>query len=1391
MQRIFLLIVAYILVQQAVLSQTVSNQKIFKFTTELGLSNGKVHDITQDNQGFVWIATDDGLTRYDGNQAKHYVTSESNESYGISHNTVNAVVNHASSGLWIGTVAGLDKYNHETGTFSKFSFYDAQGKKQLQPVWQIAPFANSVNILRTDCNELYVYTPNSDTLRPIICKLFTPKYKPMSIDSIASQTVLVGDKGGYLYTLHVNGNVRIIDSLPHAVSCVKVLKNNLLCVTDEYGTVYLYKNNHRIVSAKFPLQTVSNSEKYISSIEQIAENEICVATRGAGIYVYNLLHNTFVPVDFNNQLVNNHIEKLFKDSFNNIWVGHSYGGVSVALHSYQTFGVLQLPIKFEQKVLSLLHKDNMLYIGTDGNGLIIHNLETKATRQYSFNTGFYGFAFDNVVTSLSADNTHVWIATFNNGIFAYNTKTNSLDYTKELQAITDITISNVYCDSKQRVWIGTYDKGVLVFNTSTKKVENHYVTSNKHDKISLSCNGVTSFFEDSYANMWIGSYYGISKINTQGVQRYAMHSQPGLKSNYITTFAQDSKGTLWIATKLGLSVYNYAKDSIESYILKHELNRKPIQTIIAQGDSLLLLSENSLFTLHPKTKKVHTYATSNIGEITREASVYARGMWYFAAEHGILTFDAKGKKPLKELKKIQLSDVRIQGVSVFSAQTHTRVSYIDNEYHMYVPRKQDNIAIYFSDFEINVSKSHDYEYILEGYMDEWATLQDVNFVNFTKLQGGDYVLRIKKKYQESTIDSELIVNIHIEKAFWEYWFFYVTLVLLLIGLIYIAYFIRVQSIVSMRNKLQQQVEQRMGEIQNKIERIHEQEERIKQQDADFMLQQEIQSKLENDLEQQRNDFTEVLQQKDEELNASHKETQAILELKDLVQKNFELLEGNTREMVFRILLPSEMFDYVSPAVEILTGYTQQDFYSDSMMFRKLIISEGKDDFKKFRKYMIEGKVPPMMEYKIITKNGKEKWVAQYSTIIRDAKQQPIALEAVLVDISEKKELEQRSVAAKKRSKKITQFEHEIQDNSNVSNVKQAMQLFADLLKREDISLDEKQAFLETNHDSGVYALHMIENFIDISKIEAGKVHLNYSQCYVNTVLQELMESFVESKQYIGKKHIQINLNVPSLEDNFSFYTDTFRFRQIMMNLLGNAIKFTPSGSVEFGYEIIENAKAENNIELVFFVKDSGEGIDTEKLDMLFNTDIHAEDSQIVGGLGLMVSKKLIELLGGKMWVDSHKGKGTTIKFSLPVEKMKGLKKAEQQVVEKVVETKDWSQKTLLLVEDEENNYDLVREVLAKTNISILWAQNGSEGVEMFKQYQRDIDLVLMDIQMPIMNGYTATQEIKKIDKDIPVIAQTAYANYDSKLNCIKVGCENYIEKPYKRKDLIDMLSKYL
>lgn len=1394
MQRGYIVLLISVILPIVLFSQSISNQKIIHYNTENGLSNGKTHQITQDKQGFIWIATENGLTRFDGKQSKRFFNNGAEiEPYGITHNNVFSVVPAVDYGVWVGTMSGLNKYQHTSGKFSHYFFYTPEGKSYVKPVWQIVAKSSGYCFLRSDSKEIYLYTPKNDTLKAIAYKNFTPQALPMSIDSVSIDKIIVGDKQGLLYTLNNSGDVVTIDKLTNSITCVKVLPKNLMLVADVNGTISVYKNLKKIATYVFPISNVPTSEKFITAIEQINDTTIILGTRGNGILYFNPKNGWSQQIGISKFLVNQHIESVFKDNAQNLWIGHSYEGVSLSLFSYQSLSLLDCPeIVFKHKVLAVSQDKNNVFIGTDGDGLFIFNIVTKQLEHYNYLSGFKGKGFDNVVTSLQKDKTHLWVSTYNNGIFAINLQTLQLSFVSELAKIPVNQISIIYNDSRNRLWIGTYENGVFVYDKNKKVFKEHYTTKSTDSKYVISCNGTTCFYEDSKKNIWIGSYYGISKINESGdIVSYTLNSHKGIKNNLITTFSEDNKGIVWIGTSQGISLYDSKNDSISILPLQHKVNSNPIQGLFLYNSNMWIVGTQSIYEYNKDSNNLKFIGTSNIGEFSKEAFSFNSQNIFIGAEKGVVELNFLHIPQISNKKSFELTDILVQGKSIFSTKNEYEARFINNEYHLYLPYKEDNVTIYFADFNFDLSHPEEYTYILENYMDEWVSLNDLNFVNFNKLSGGDYIFRVRKNSSNNSND-ELRVFIHIELAFWEQWYFYVMIAIVILTLIYSVYTIRIKSIIKMRNTLQIQVDQRMDEIHSKIEKISVQEIRIEEQDKDLQnYLQEIENHKKH-LMKFQDDFMRDIEEKDIVIIQTQQEVSAIVEQKNEVERKFRLLENNTNEMVFRIQLPSEEFEYVSPAVEALTGYTPQDFYDDSMFFRKLVISEGKNDFKKFRKYMIEGKVPPIMEYKIITKAEKEKWVAQHSHIVRDAKKQVIALEAYLIDISDKKELEMHNEAVQKRVNKISKMNETLQESHQANKVTNALTILQDLLSQEDVSLDEIQPFLESNYDSSSFALHMIENFISISKIEAGKLHFNYSQCYVNTLLQELQDSFSESKNNMGKKHIVLQLIIPSAQENFSFYTDTFRFRQIMMNFIGNAIKYTNHGSVEFGYELIDKPELESNYELVFFIKDTGIGFSQEKIQEIFESKNSKGTVQQQSGVGLLVAKKLIESLGGVLWVKSDKAEGTSIRFSLPIEKMKGFKKSEN--IEKAqlnIENKDWSEKTLLLAEDEENNFDLVREVLLKTNITIIWAKNGEEAVEIFKEKQRDIDIVLMDIQMPIMNGFTATQEIKKIDKEIPIIAQTAYANYESKLNCIRVGCDNYIEKPYKRKELIELLAKYL
>ncbi|NQV03208.1 MAG: response regulator [Bacteroidia bacterium] len=260
--------------------------------------------------------------------------------------------------------------------------------------------------------------------------------------------------------------------------------------------------------------------------------------------------------------------------------------------------------------------------------------------------------------------------------------------------------------------------------------------------------------------------------------------------------------------------------------------------------------------------------------------------------------------------------------------------------------------------------------------------------------------------------------------------------------------------------------------------------------------------------------------------------------------------------------------------------------------------------------------------------------------------------------------------------------------------------------------------------------------------------------------------------------------------DFLICTDKFKLSQILMNLLKNALKFTPSGRIEYGYksEIHEGEPV-----LEFFVKDTGIGIPEKSQEIIFNMFRQADDShtrQYGGtGIGLSVAKKLTEVLGGKIRVVSREGEGSTFYVAIPYQGKETIRLAES-VIAPSQKKLSFPGKTILIVEDDNSSFEFLQVVLKGLQLKTLWAKNGLEAIELSGS-NPEIDLVLMDIKMPGMSGYAASKQIKKIRPGLPIIAQTALALYGDKEKTEEAGCDDYITKPIQKEALLNVLEKHL
>jgi len=341
--------------------------------------------------------------------------------------------------------------------------------------------------------------------------------------------------------------------------------------------------------------------------------------------------------------------------------------------------------------------------------------------------------------------------------------------------------------------------------------------------------------------------------------------------------------------------------------------------------------------------------------------------------------------------------------------------------------------------------------------------------------------------------------------------------------------------------------------------------------------------------------------------------------------------------------------------------------------------------------------------------------------------------------------------------------------------------FASLLKEVDFIGKEQQEYIKIIEKSGVRMLNIINDIVDISKIESGLMEVNLKESNINEQIDYIYTFFkpeMERKgiQFIYKKSLQNN--------EADIITDREKIYAILTNLVKNAIKYTDEGSIEFGYNV---KKEHQKSELEFFIKDTGSGIPKDRQIAIFERFIQADITDKMArqgaGLGLSISKAFVELLGGKIWVHSTEGKGSEFYFTIPFNsKIQAVSDIKPFVLGDL-ENSLMKKLKVLIVEDDETSEMLISNMLQKITRQILRAQTGKEAVEKCKK-NPDIDLILMDIKMPVMNGYEATRQIRIFNKDVIIIAQTAFGLSGDKEKAIGVGCNDYIVKPISKNHLL-------
>jgi len=344
--------------------------------------------------------------------------------------------------------------------------------------------------------------------------------------------------------------------------------------------------------------------------------------------------------------------------------------------------------------------------------------------------------------------------------------------------------------------------------------------------------------------------------------------------------------------------------------------------------------------------------------------------------------------------------------------------------------------------------------------------------------------------------------------------------------------------------------------------------------------------------------------------------------------------------------------------------------------------------------------------------------------------------------------------------------------------------FSEILQGKNISEEEKLNYLKHINGSGQDLLHLLNDLIDLSKIEANLLDVHFSMVYINNELKDIQKNYSDKVYRVRGDNVKIELDIGNDDPKFTILTDILRFTQVFSNLIDNAIKYTESGTITIGYQLKSNKRIQ------FFVRDTGIGMSEDELENIFEEYELAHQRMKVTksgkGIGLAIAKKLTRLLKGEIGANSVPGRGSEFYFTLP-----RLQADSEELLKQTNKEYEynWEGKKILIAEDVLVNYLFFVALFKKTNVELIHARDGFQVIEILKE--TEVDLILMDMVMPEMDGITTTKEVRKTNMHVPIIAQTSMSERSDKDEIFKAGCNDIITKPIKPRILLNKIDRFL
>ncbi len=1362
------------------------NLKFDHISVEDGLSNSNVISIYQDHKGFMWFCTRDGLNKFDGYKFTVYKNNEKNK-FSLSQNAVYDITRDSQNNLWVATRGGLNKFNQKTEQFIQYQHHSNDPNSlSSDMVNSVLEDSKGHLWVGTDGGGLDLFDRNTNKFKHYgNIEEGSVNNKNKNIKDIfedSKQNLWIGtDAGLFLYDQTKDKFISIRPPSKGAYKGHFVVTNifedsKQRCWIGTSGGIALLD----FAAAKFrhfyPHFNPADSAQspVILSINEDDGGNIWIGTENDGLKVFDPQTEKFTSYlqDDNDQtsLSNNSIYSIYKDTKGNMWVGTFSGGLNMVnkdCNKFNHYNHTSKPNSLNNRNVLAIFEDSEenMWIGTDGGGLNLFNKKDGTFTHFMHDPTNPNSICGNYILEIAEDSKgNLWIGTWGNGISVYNRKKKTFKHyktdSKDPTSLCGDNAWTIFMDSDKQIWIGTYSEGMDLYDPETESfIHFKYDPSNPN---TLSGNVIHSIFEDSKHNLWIGTngsglnlYDKKNKKFTRFVHDNNKHS---ISNNSIGSIREDKVGNLWIGTEKGLNYLNTKTHDLTIYTIEDGLPNNVIYGILEDDKSNLWISTNKgISKFNPKTKVFKNYKVAD-GLQSDEFKAHAyfkskSGLMYFGGINGFNEFHPDSIKDKPFEPPIVFTNFLIFNRQVPISVGHNKtplLKSISETDVLTLSYKESVIELEFALLNYTSIEKKQYTYKLEGFDNDWYELSTRNKANYTNLDPGTYILRVRGLNNEGEFSKNTAsMKIIITPPYWRTWWFKTLYGLLAMGIILGIFKIRVNVVENQKRALESQVTERTKQLAHST-----QEERYAREEAEKARQEAEKARHEAELANKAKSI--FLATMSHEIRTPMNGVIGMAALlsettQSNEQKEYTETIQNCGENLLGVI--NDILDFS----KIESGHMEMesaDFDLRTCIEEVLDVFSGKA--AKIGLDLIYG-IDQNVPLQIVGDSLRLRQVIMnlVSNAIKFTQQGEVFVVVHLVRID---------------GNDIT-LGFEIRDTGiGISN---------DKIDRLFKAFSQVDSSMTRKYGGTGLGLVICEKLIGLM---GGTIEVE-SRIDIGTTFKFTIQTSISQHP----EPMYLRLNLDGLEGKRVLVVDdNATYRGILKNQL-EQWKLVPV-LASSGKDALSVLSRDANFDLIL--------TDMKMPEM--------DSMQLVRSIRVIHSTTPIILLSS---VGDEKLKENELRFysllnkpvrqsSLQKHILLHLKGANNTMhVEddrKINMSTDFAAKfpmDILIVEDNLVNQKLAERVLVKLGYKPDLATNGLEALKVLEQ--RKYNVILMDVQMPVMDGLETTKRIRsKPGVKSIIIAMTANAMQGDREECLQAGMDDYISKPIRLEILIDVLEKW-